>query len=141
MDGELYVLAEGQLACDDTPGWDPAAARDLGAPLWPEGEVDDGTDNLLNPALPNTLVRAAAGRGGHADIESLQQSAEIGGKIVLVSRGGCGFLEKVLWTQRRGGVALIVGDYRRPGIGGGGGGLVTMYAKGMYVEICWCPRC
>jgi len=132
LDGELFVLEEGQLACDDAAGWDPSTALDAAAaPLAPEGAVgdDDGTDNNLNPRLPS-----AAGKplSGHADIQSLQQSAEIGGKIVLVQRGGCGFLEKVLWTQRRGGIALIVGDYKRPGIGGGGGGgvLVTMYAKG-----------
>ncbi|KAF8242525.1 hypothetical protein K440DRAFT_120283 [Wilcoxina mikolae CBS 423.85] len=126
MDGELFVLEEGQLACDDTPGWDPSAALDIGVPLLPEGAEDDGTDNILNPTVPNAMVKTSY----HADIESLQQSAEIEGKIVLVARGGCGFLEKVLWTQRRGGVALIVGDYKRPGIGGGGSGLVTMYAKG-----------
>ena len=33
---------------------------------------------------------------------------------MLVQCGGCGFLEKVLWTQRRGGIALIVRDYKRP---------------------------
>ncbi|KAF8536557.1 hypothetical protein BDD12DRAFT_889866 [Trichophaea hybrida] len=126
MDGELFVLEEGQLACDDTPGWDPSAALDIGVPLFLEGAEDDGTDNILNPTVPNAMVKTSY----HADIESLQQSAEIEGKIVLVARGGCGFLEKVLWTQRRGGVALIVGDYKRPGIGGGSSGLVTMYAKG-----------
>ncbi|KAK4962255.1 hypothetical protein LTR66_012745 [Elasticomyces elasticus] len=60
----------------------------------------------------------------HADIQSLQEGAEIAGKVVLLSRGGCGFLEKVKWVQRRGGTALIVGDDIR------GGPLVTMYARG-----------
>ena len=60
----------------------------------------------------------------HADIQSLQESAEIAGKIVLLSRGGCGFLEKVKWVQRRGGIALIVGDDER------GGPLIVMYARG-----------
>ena len=60
----------------------------------------------------------------HADIQSLQETAEITGKIVLLSRGGCGFLEKVKWAQRRGAAALIVGDDTR------GGALVTMYARG-----------
>ncbi|CCX06897.1 hypothetical protein FPQ18DRAFT_78049 [Pyronema domesticum] len=128
MDGELFVLEEGQLACDDTPGWDPSAALDINnIPLLPEGE-DDGTDNILNPNVPSDVVKSTGSY--HADIESLQQSAEIEGKIVLVARGGCGFLEKVLWAQRRGGIALIVGDYKRPGVGGGSTALVTMYAKG-----------
>ncbi|KAI5779126.1 hypothetical protein EDC01DRAFT_621912 [Geopyxis carbonaria] len=126
MDGELFVLEEGQLACDDTPGWDPSAAVDLDKPLLPQELEDDGTDDSLNPSVSSAVLKSNV----HADIESLQQSAEIGGKIVLVSRGGCGFLEKVLWTQRRGGKALIVGDYKRSGLGGGGGGLVTMFAKG-----------
>jgi hypothetical protein len=128
MEGELFVLEEGQLACDDTPGWDPSASLTLDEPTLPEGVQDDGTDNILNPSVPSTELK---GSGGHADIESLQQSAQIEGKIVLVSRGGCGFLEKVLWAQRRDGVALIVGDYKRPGIGGSSG-LVTMYAKGTF---------
>ena len=99
---------------------------------------DDGTDDHLHHPLPGSLVSkpsepgqpaqhepARAGRSsGHADIQSLQESAEIAGKVVLLSRGGCGFLEKVKWAQRRGGTALIVGD-NTPG-----GPLVTMYARG-----------
>ena len=99
---------------------------------------DDGTDDHLHHPLPSSPVSkpskpgqsaqhqaAQAGQPPtHADIQSLQESAEISGKIVLLSRGGCGFLEKVKWTQRRGGSALIVGDHTR------GGALVTMYARG-----------
>jgi hypothetical protein len=59
---------------------------------------------------------------GH-DIQSLQESAEIDGKVVLLRRGQCGFLAKVLWAQRRGAVAVIVGDNVR------GGALIRMYAK------------
>jgi hypothetical protein len=59
----------------------------------------------------------------HADIQSLQESAEIAGKVVLLSRGGCGFWKKSNGCNG-GGVALIVGDDTR------GGGLVTMYARG-----------
>ena len=51
-------------------------------------------------------------------------STEISGKIVLLSRGGCGFLEKVQWAQRRGSIAVIVGD-NIPGRA-----LVTMFARG-----------
>ena len=98
----------------------------------------DGTDDHLHHPLPGSLVSkpsepgqpalldlAQAGRlRGHADIQSLQESAEIAGSVVLLSRGGCGFLEKVKWVQRRGGTALVVGD-NTPG-----GPLVTMYARG-----------
>ena len=72
---------------------------------------DDGTDDRLHKSNPATSSVA------HADIESIQESAEIKGKVVLLKRGGCGFLEKVRWAQRRGGVALIVGDDVRGEIG------------------------
>jgi len=88
---------------------------------------DDGTDDHLHAPSPGT-DSSNGGKAGskqqHADIESLQETAEIAGKVVLLSRGGCGFLEKVKWAQRRGGIALIVGDDVV------GGPLVTMYAKG-----------
>ncbi|KAI9733285.1 MAG: hypothetical protein M1834_003369 [Cirrosporium novae-zelandiae] len=100
---------------------------------------DDGTDDHLHHPLPESQLSKPAKPGqiaqhdsvsdtknppAHADIQSLQEGAEIAGKVVLLSRGGCGFLEKVKWVQRRGGIALIVGDNTR------GGGLVTMYARG-----------
>ncbi|KAE8146328.1 hypothetical protein BDV25DRAFT_52421 [Aspergillus avenaceus] len=95
----------------------------------------DGTDDYLHHPLPESKVvePSVAEQHGdnhpnrqteHADIQSLQESAEITGKVVLLSRGGCGFLEKVKWAQRRGGMALIVGDDTR------GGSLITMYARG-----------
>lgn len=60
----------------------------------------------------------------HADIQTLQESADISGKIVLLKRGGCGFLAKARWAQRRGGTAVIVGDNIR------GEALIHMYAQG-----------
>ena len=101
-------------------------------------DEEDGTDDHLHHPLPDSQIakqtkpgQSAVHDGAkdgtsqeHADIQSLQESAEISGKVVILSRGGCGFLEKVKWTQRRGGVALIVGDHTR------GGNLLTMYAHG-----------
>ncbi|KAL4799734.1 hypothetical protein BDV19DRAFT_235984 [Aspergillus venezuelensis] len=92
----------------------------------------DGTDDHLHHPLPESAVVDTAEKnrdspplkGAHADIQSLQETAEISGQVVLLSRGGCGFLEKVKWAQRRGALALIVGDDTR------GGNLVTMYARG-----------
>ncbi|KIV88056.1 hypothetical protein PV10_08986 [Exophiala mesophila] len=100
--------------------------------------TDDGTDDHLhrpledsNPATPakpgepaNANQADKNKKSTHADIESLQESADISGKIVMLARGGCGFLEKVKWAQRRGGIALIVGDNEK------GGQLTIMYAKG-----------
>ncbi|KAJ5386176.1 hypothetical protein N7509_008717 [Penicillium cosmopolitanum] len=97
--------------------------------------TNDGTDDHLHHPLPES---GASGAGAtrkygdyvqskqytHADIQSLQEMAEIQGNVVLLSRGGCGFLEKVKWAQRRGATAVIVGDDTR------GGNLVTMYARG-----------
>jgi len=87
--------------------------------------ADDGTDDHLHHD-PNTPVDLTPflKKPGHADIQSIQESAEITGKIVLLTRGGCGFLEKVKWAQRRGATAVIVGDNVR------GGALVTMYGRG-----------
>lgn len=99
-----------------------------GAPARGKG---DGTDDYLHPAISPNLPSDASGKNrildpsaSHADIQSLQESAEIAGKVVLLQRGGCGFLEKVLWAQRRGGIAVIVGDdvpNRQ---------LIQMYARG-----------
>ena len=102
-----------------------------------ETPSDDGTDDYLhhplpdsNPAKPGKLGEPAnvdsdkTKKPTHADIESLQESADIAGKVVLLARGGCGFLEKVKWVQRRGGIALIVGDREK------GASLTIMYAKG-----------
>ncbi|KAF7160017.1 hypothetical protein CNMCM5623_005563 [Aspergillus felis] len=96
--------------------------------------TNDGTDDHLHHPLPDSdVVDAGAPEksgerqnkpAAHADIQSLQESAEINGKVVLLIRGGCGFLEKVKWAQRRGAIAVIVGDDTR------GGSLVTMYARG-----------
>ena len=90
--------------------------------------VDDGTDDYLHQPLGRPQksghdTKTASG-SGHADIQSIQEGAEIAGKIVLLSRGGCGFLEKVKWAQRRGAVALIVGDNQK------GGPLIQMFARG-----------
>ncbi|KAG8534369.1 uncharacterized protein KY384_001214 [Bacidia gigantensis] len=108
------------------------AQKTDGGEVLPSGE--DGTDDHLHHPLPSSPVSKPVKRGepahrnedskGHADIQSLQEGAEIHGKVALLSRGGCGFLEKVKWAQRRGATALIVGDHTR------GGALVTMYARG-----------
>ncbi|KAK1826513.1 hypothetical protein QBC39DRAFT_364235 [Podospora conica] len=90
--------------------------------------VDDGTDDYLHQGLQQTKPKAnqpTSNLGStHADIQSIQETAEITGKVVLLSRGGCGFLEKVKWAQRRGAIALIVGDNQK------GGPLIQMFARG-----------
>jgi hypothetical protein len=106
-----------------------AAPENGGKDTLSKPSVDDGTDDYLHHPLPDSTVskptdKTADSRGDHADIQSIQEGAEIAGKVVLLSRGGCGFLEKVKWAQRRGAIALIVGDNVK------GEGLVQMYARG-----------
>ena len=119
------------------PNTDPAPIDDV-LDLDEDTPSDDGTDDYLhhpledsNPAKlgkpgesANVDVSDKKKKPQHADIESLQESADIAGKVVLLARGGCGFLEKVKWVQRRGGIALIVGDREK------GASLTIMYAKG-----------
>ncbi|CEJ55966.1 Putative RING-9 protein [Penicillium brasilianum] len=100
---------------------------DVAAP----SSLNDGTDDHLQAdGVSDAGTTQEYGdyvqvkKSTHADIQSLQETAEIQGNVVLLSRGGCGFLEKVKWAQRRGAIAVIVGDDTR------GGNLVTMYARG-----------
>ncbi|KAL2180747.1 uncharacterized protein P884DRAFT_216256 [Thermothelomyces heterothallicus CBS 202.75] len=106
-------------------GWDAVSRKRPRAQPKPP---DDGTDDYLHQALQQArspYSNEPTGSGmDHADIQSLQESAEITGKIALLSRGGCGFLEKVKWAQRRGAIALIVGDNQK------GGPLIQMFARG-----------
>ncbi|KAJ9155539.1 ER degradation-enhancing alpha-mannosidase-like protein 3 [Pleurostoma richardsiae] len=108
------------------PAVDRAAAASDSQPKQKTGQVDDGTDDYLHQDLaakksdPDTETSGTS----HADIQSIQEAAEITGKVVLLSRGGCGFLEKVKWAQRRGAIALIVGDNQK------GGPLIQMFARG-----------
>lgn len=91
------------------------------------GFIDDGTDDYLEAGLSSqgkVKNDAPSKESAHADIQSLQEAAEIQDKVVLLSRGGCGFAEKVMWAQRRGARAVIVGDNMR------GGPLIQMYARG-----------
>ncbi|PHH58900.1 hypothetical protein CDD81_4172 [Ophiocordyceps australis] len=76
---------------------------------------------------------SSSSSSSHADIQSMQEGAEIQGKVVLLMRGGCGFLEKVMWAQRRGAVAVIVGDNQK------GGPLIQMFAHGDEVENVTVP--
>lgn len=91
---------------------------------------DDGTDNYLNEGLTGSGPRreTSGSSSPHADIQSIQEAAEIEGKVVLLMRGGCGFLEKVMWAQRRGAIAVIVGDNQK------GGPLIQMFAHGEDVD-------
>jgi hypothetical protein len=109
---------------DDGPFRDRTAEPEDPPIFKPDGfnpSIDDGTDDYLHHPLPESSVSkptdkdSSESNGNHADIQSIQEGAEIAGKVVLLSRGGCGFLEKVKWAQRRGAIALIVGDDTKGG--------------------------
>ncbi|KAF1830962.1 RING-9 protein [Decorospora gaudefroyi] len=150
--GDDIMATGGELGCSDVPGWDDgnrgsvgiahpptntkaksqrtASGKDMSPKEGISGAdtvtrlkpaLDDGTDDHLQPSI---LKPYSIPSTKHADIQSIQESAEIAGKVVLLKRGGCGFLAKVQWAQSRGGIAVIVGDDVR------GGALVRMYAKG-----------
>ncbi|TLD22413.1 hypothetical protein PspLS_08109 [Pyricularia sp. CBS 133598] len=85
---------------------------------------DDGTDDYLHQGFQRSSPLRGDKMQSHSDIQSMQETAEITGKVVLLSRGGCGFLEKVKWAQRRGAVGVIVGDNTK------GGPLIQMFARG-----------
>ncbi|OBT56775.1 hypothetical protein VE04_03730 [Pseudogymnoascus sp. 24MN13] len=147
--GIISTGGEGELGCSDVmPDGNNIVAQPLDNLLTSttphnrhrrnavaSAAADDGTDdNRYNAASDATVdrrrvsgwpLKSSTNSGAsHADIQSIQESAEIAGKVVMLSRGGCGFLEKVEWAQRRGGIAVIVADDTR------GGPLIQMYARG-----------
>ena len=117
----LISADSGELGCDDIPGWHSRWWLSQPHPRPPQQAHSDtrrtesrDQDDLESPN-PQEL-----------NPQRLRNTSfeQVNGKIVLLSRGGCGFLEKVLWAQRRGATAVVVGDKLN------GGPLVTMYAKG-----------
>lgn len=146
---------DGELGCSDLPGWDGGSTgggvkspfkagpripisvaasgqpgREVRTSVTPKSartSLNDGTDDHLNQGAREASTYA------HADIQSIQEAAEIDGKVVLLKRGGCGFLEKVMWAQRRGAIAVVVGDNEK------GGPLIQMFAHGQEVENVTIP--
>lgn len=142
---EDSVDGNGELGCSDIPGWDGGMATST-TPIAKGSVVSTEKNNeVAEEGSSSSKKKSARARRGlasivssdaptksetthkdpspaHADIQSIQEAAEIEGKIALLMRGGCGFLEKVLWAQRRGAIAVIVGDNTR------GGPLIQMYA-------------
>jgi PA domain-containing protein/RING finger family protein len=105
------------IAQPDTDGASEARSVDSDTPERHYRSVD-ATGRLQRrrlSSIPDVL---------ETEVELFDRTSEIAGKIVLLSRGGCGFLEKVMWAQRRGATALIVGDNQK------GGPLIQMFAKG-----------
>ncbi|KAM5346734.1 hypothetical protein ACJ41O_009739 [Fusarium nematophilum] len=158
LSGQLWVgsgFAEdsllggtGELGCSDLPGWNHDAnsavnkALRAAIPQAAVPKVDASTlprrgdrvlprDGRTGAIKPRQLSPGRSGRSGH--IQTAHDSSEIKGKIVLLMRGGCGFLDKVMWAQRRGAIAVIVGDNQK------GGPLIQMFAHGPEVDNVTIP--
>lgn len=131
---EDHLFNTGELGCSDLPGW--------------EQQVGSGTTNkALRAATPraalpkrdaqsfnqdgNTLLVADGTKLTTPDRKTLPD--DITGKVALLMRGGCGFLDKVMWAQRRGAIAVIVGDNQK------GGPLIQMFAHGPEVDNVTIP--
>lgn len=142
----LATSIEGELGCSDIPGWADSdwspvahgtgrasgmtqsdAASDQGSEdgLMLGGlqhsTIEDGTDDHFHYPLSHTSIAKSSA-------ESIEDGYHLRhpymhGRVALLSRGGCGFSEKIQWAQRRGASAVIVGDSQR------GGPLVRMYAR------------
>lgn len=143
----LAAAVDGELGCGDIPGWsdsDWSSAthgphksryyRDTGREIdqasgdgimlgaLSQEEQQDGTDDHLHYPFSHTSFNSGR-ENTQADPEPTRKHPSIKGKVALLSRGGCGFSEKIQWAQRRGASAVIVGDNQR------GGPLVRMYAR------------
>ncbi|MBE7179855.1 MAG: hypothetical protein INR71_01385 [Terriglobus roseus] len=120
--GTFESSAEGELGCSDVPGWDEeyglasragrVKTRSRHGPR-PHRNIGARTEKLEAERWERSMLD-----------DALHQTADIEGKIVLLSRGGCGFLDKVQWAQRRGGTAVVIGDNVRSGP------IIRMYARG-----------
>lgn len=97
----------GELGCGDDPDWD----EDQSLLRTSSRSTSPSTDDRP------TTHSGYQGTGSDAEIPDMI------GKVALLKRGGCGFLAKVMWAQRRGATAVIVGDNMR------GGALIRMYAR------------
>ena len=143
--GRLFVADEGELGCGDVTDGDDENDYPSGkdgrhileapwstlrqrivelysrSPLSPQADSQISTLPELGDVSLDLLAKPLSVMDTHSRESDLP---DMDGRILLISRGGCGFLEKVLWAQKRGAIAVIVGDNM------GGRGLVTMYAKG-----------
>ncbi|KAK7421274.1 hypothetical protein QQZ08_009990 [Neonectria magnoliae] len=153
LSGQLWVgsgFAEddlgsgGELGCSDLSGWnngaDHASVNKALREAIPQAAVpkfsaskkskkskkgvDDGD-------MSNSPKRQPTSSVGHA--QDTHTDEDIEGKIVLLMRGGCGFLDKVMWAQRRGAIGVIVGDNQK------GGPLIQMFAHGPEVDNITIP--
>jgi len=93
----------------------PAATVRVDSPAAIAGEKDFGTADfgapLPDPPLQAAVVLVNDGVGTTSDAcETIVNTAQVSGRIALIDRGTCTFVDKALRAQAAGAVAVIVGN-------------------------------
>lgn len=93
----------------------PAAIVRIDSPAAIAGEKDFGTAEFgappPNPSLQAEVVLVNDGAGTTSDAcETIVNAAQVSGKIALIDRGTCTFVDKALRAQAAGAVAVIIGN-------------------------------
>jgi hypothetical protein len=113
-----------ETGCGDYPGHDDGQAS-TGSYETPAASLRESLDIRTDEQVGQPAHYQHGGNdAGLENMRLLQESADISDKVVLLSRGGCGFVWKIRWAQRRGARAVIIGDNQR------GASLIQMFAKG-----------
>ncbi|RSL81237.1 hypothetical protein CEP51_005999 [Fusarium floridanum] len=135
----------GELGCGDLPGWNKgaeavglnralrAAVPSVAAPRSDASTHSKRGDQVFTRNERNHITSPSEFTNGQRGRSRNQDASDIKGKVVLLMRGGCGFLDKVMWAQRRGAIAVIVGDNQK------GGPLIQMFAHGPEVDNVTIP--
>lgn len=135
----------GELGCGDLPGWNKGAdavglnrALRAAVPSVAARRSDASThskrdDQVFTRNERNHIASPSGFANGYRSYSRNHDASDIKGKVVLLMRGGCGFLDKVMWAQRRGAIAVIVGDNQK------GGPLIQMFAHGPEVDNVTIP--
>ncbi|KAJ4263809.1 hypothetical protein NW762_005842 [Fusarium torreyae] len=135
---DALIHGTGELGCSDTPGWtEKAEAIALHKALRAAvpSVATSRTDSSARAKRAGRVIIPNAGNGHttSSHVPATHDHSEIDGKVALLMRGGCGFLDKVMWAQRRGALAVIVGDNQK------GGPLIQMFAHGPEVDNVTIP--
>jgi hypothetical protein len=134
---DALIHGTGELGCSDTPGWNERAeaialhkALRAAVPSVASSKSDSNAHAKRSRVI---IPNAGNGHTTSSHVSATHHHAEIDGKVALLMRGGCGFLDKVMWAQRRGALAVIVGDNQK------GGPLIQMFAHGPEVDNVTIP--
>ncbi|VTT59693.1 unnamed protein product [Fusarium fujikuroi] len=134
---DALIHGTGELGCSDTPGWNERAEaialhKALRAAV-PSISTSRSSTSVRAKRSRVVIPNAGNGHTTSSHVSIMHDHSEIDGKVALLMRGGCGFLDKVMWAQRRGALAVIIGDNQK------GGPLIQMFAHGPEVDNVTIP--